>query len=271
MNPFRRLANRFRRKQRVAQHEAMHNAHSQIELRRLLNECETVIDLGSGASPVEGATAAVDMLIEPEQRSYGQGARIDVRALEARGIQFVEQSIDQSTPFEDNQFDFAYSSHVIEHVAQPGKACDEMMRVAKRGLLRCPAVMAEYLYGREYHRWMVVQRAATILFIEKNELEYSPFGSSADRKAADYSPFEALLDWEGLGPSTPSHGPVARLKKKLQMHFYQRTPMNEVNLFWKDGFHWVELRKDGSVKQGGASGTQYHFDINGGRMDFSAG
>ena len=39
-------------------------------------------------------------------------------------------------PFEDEQFDFVVCSHTLEDVRDPIWVCDEMVRVAKRGLHR---------------------------------------------------------------------------------------------------------------------------------------
>lgn len=269
MSLLKKVKRRLKRKGTLAQYHAMEHAPSQIEMQRIVGECETVIDLGSGANPIEGATAAVDLFVGSEQRSHGEGAQIDKSKFENRGIRFVEQSIDQPLPFAENEFDFVYSSHVIEHVENPGSACDEMMRIGKQGLLRCPAIMGEFLYGRVYHRWMVAQRAGTIVFIEKTADEFSPFGSDSDFDLEVYNPIEALLDWDGDGPGTPSSGLIGRLKKTLQLHFYGRTPLSEVNLFWQNGFNWVEVHANGRFVHGGCAGTQYSFDVNKKRQDFT--
>jgi SAM-dependent methyltransferase len=251
MSLMQRISNRLHRKQILAQMAAMNNAAPEVELRRLLKQCSTVIDLGCGDKPIEGATAAVDLFTDARQRGAGHGGEIQPADLQRRGIQFVRQSIDERLPFADQAFDFAYSSHAIEHVENPGRACDEMMRVAKQGLLRCPAAMAEFLHGREYHRWIVLQRSRTVVFVEKLPQEFSPFGSATDRHPAHVNPVEALLDWHGQGPRTPGRGVIGRLKRTLQANFYGRSPLSEVNLFWTGGFQWVEVRKDGSVTSGG--------------------
>lgn len=269
MNPLGRIRNRARARAASAQAEAFADAPSTIALRKLIEAATSVLDLGSGPNPIEGATAAVDLLLEPSQRSHGAGGTIDVEALKARGIRFVNQSIDQPLPFAELEFDFAYSSHVIEHVNNPGKACDEMMRVAKSGLLRCPNAMAEYLYGREYHKWLVMQRGGTLVFVEKTEAEFAPFGDSRAVTPETVNPFEALLDWAGERPTTGKNGIIARLRERLQRAFYSREPLSEVNLFWRMGFSWIEVRADGRIRQGGKPGRQWHYDATGLRHDWS--
>jgi SAM-dependent methyltransferase len=255
------------RKRAAWQGPAMESAPAQRELESLLRAAHRVLDLGSGSDPVLGAGVAVDLILDPRQRAHGRGDAIDPQALAARGIQFINQSIDKPLPFERHEFDFVYCSHVIEHVDNPGAACDEMMRVAKTGLLRCPNAMAEYLYGREYHRWLVLERGGVVVFLEKTPDEFALFGRSDARAPADVNPFEAMLDWQGGRPSTGHNRIIARLRARLQELFYRRAPQSEINLFWRSGFEWLEIRKDGVVARGGRPGTQYSFDESGSRVD----
>jgi SAM-dependent methyltransferase len=268
MNPLGRIRNRARARTAQAQAEAFADAHSTHALRQLIEAAGSVLDLGSGPNPIECATAAVDLLLEPSQRGHGAGGVIDPEAMKARGIRFVNQSIDQQLPFDRMEFGLVYCSHVIEHVDNPGKACDEMMRVAKTGLLRCPNAMAEYLYGREYHKWLVLQRGGTIIFLEKTPDEFAPFGDSRADTPETVNPFEALLDWAGERPSTGTNGIIARLRERLQRAFYSREPLSEINLFWNMGFSWIEVRADGRIKQGGSPGRQWHYDAEGLRQDW---
>ncbi|MCC6464158.1 MAG: methyltransferase domain-containing protein [Planctomycetes bacterium] len=271
MNPLTALRRRLGKDPAAGQGRQFQNAPAQRHLEEQLARAKGVLDLGSGPNPVAGATAAVDLFLGADQRSHGAGGSIDPAALATRGVRFVNQSIDQPLPFADGEFGFVYSSHVIEHVDNPGRACDEMMRVGKTGLVRCPSAMAEYMYGREYHRWLVLQRGGRLVFVEKTRDEHGLFGSSQAREAATINPFEALLDWAGEQPSTGSNRIIARLRSRLQGLFYGRAPQSEVNLFWEGGFRWVELRCDGTVRQGGRPGQQHAFTEAGERQDFAAG
>lgn len=259
-----KVRNRLKGNAAKWQLESLSNSAHERELKRLIAASRAIVDLGCGANPIAGATAAVDLFIDPRQRGMGKGATLDVASLEKRGIRFVNQSIDQRLPFDDAAFDFAHCSHVIEHVENPGAACDEQMRVAKSGLLRCPAAMIELLTGRPYHKWLVLQRGGRMLFIEKTPQEYAIFGT---HDGAEMNPFEALLDWDGAGPATPSRGIIGRLKKRLQELFYTRAEQSELNLFWERGFYWTEVRCDGSVKSGGRAGKQWWFNAKGERQE----
>lgn len=267
MSLLQRVRNRLKGKAAKWQLESLANNEHERELKRLVGAAHKVVDLGCGANPIAGATDAVDLFIAPTQRGAGKGPTLDVGALEKRGIHFFNQSIDVRLPFEDGACDFAHCSHVIEHVENPGAACDEQMRVARSGLLRCPAAMIEFLTGRPYHKWLVLQRGGRVLFIEKAPHDYAIF---ATYDGENMNPFEALLDWDGQAPATPSRGIIGRLKKRLQELFYSRAEQSELNLFWERGFFWTELRCDGSVRSGGRAGKQWWFDAQGKRHESGA-
>jgi SAM-dependent methyltransferase len=262
-----RIIRRLHRREILRQISAMTGSAAELELRRQIASGGEVLDLGSGPNPVQGATVAVDLYLDARHRGERHG-EIEPDALARRGITFVNQSISEKLPFRDGQFQFTYCSHVIEHVDRPGDACNEMMRVSRQGLLRCPAAMAEFMLGREYHKWLVLHRGGSVLFIEKSADEFQVFGRHDDLRGAVYNPFEALVDWEGMAPRTPACGLVGKLKRRIQALFYSRTPLMEVNLFWRGGFRWHEVLADGTLRSGGRDGTQWFFDVAGDKRAF---
>ncbi len=260
MNLLTRIKRRLKRKQVLWQQQQGRENPHQLELRRLVAASSSVLDLGCGPNPIEGATVAIDMFLDPRHR--GGTNEIIPAEIEKRGIRFINQNVDARLPFADAEFEFAYSSHVVEHLEHPGAACDEMMRVARSGLVRCPAPMIEYMCGRPFHRWLVLQRGPRIVFLQKTPDEFGVFGQFDATARDSVNPFEALLDWDGERPTTPNGGIVGRLKKRLQGLFYGRMPQTEVNLFWEDGFAWTELHLDGSLIHGGRPGKVWWFDAN---------
>lgn len=267
MNLFARLRRRLRRPNVLWQRNEMSQSASQLELERLLAQSSSTVDLGCGVNPVKGAVAAIDLFTDSRHRGPGKLPVIQPKDLEARGIQFVNQSIDNPLPFSDGGFEFAHCSHVIEHVEAPGRACDEMMRIATTGLLRCPSAMIEFMCGRPYHRWLVIHRGSRVVFVEKAEGEYGIFGDFAAVSGSTVNPFEAMLDWEGERPATPNRGILGRLKRRLQGLFFGRKPQTEVNLFWSGGFFWTEIRRNGAQIQGGRPGLVWWFDEAGLRRE----
>lgn len=70
---------------------------------------------------------------------------------------FVVGDVDDGLPFEDNYFDFAIASHILENVKDPIKFCQELQRVSKRGYIEVPTPLADNLVSGNYenHRWFV--------------------------------------------------------------------------------------------------------------------
>ena len=46
-------------------------------------------------------------------------------------------------PFEDNQFDFVYASHVIEHVEDVSHFIKELQRISKLGYIELPSMLED--------------------------------------------------------------------------------------------------------------------------------
>lgn len=69
--------------------------------------------------------------------------------------------------FVDKEFDYVRCHHVIEHVQDPDKACRELIRIGKGGLLSFPPPQAEMIYGRKDHRWYVFVDRHRLVFVPK--------------------------------------------------------------------------------------------------------
>src|SRR5207253_1521068 len=75
-------------------------------------------------------------------------------------------------PFRDKTFDFAYTSHLVEHLDRPDVFCAELMRVARRGFITCPSVYAEKFIGWGVHRWFVNVEHGALVFTQKSRPIY---------------------------------------------------------------------------------------------------
>ena len=107
---------------------------------------EAVLDVGGGANPLPEASAVVENNINSSHDRDGQAATVDRRSIAAD----IE-----SLPFPDKSFDFVFCSHVLEHVRNPVQACNELMRVGKRGFIETPRKLAELVAGYPSHRWLI--------------------------------------------------------------------------------------------------------------------
>ena len=75
-------------------------------------------------------------------------------------------------PFKDKEFDYARCHHVIEHTEDPAKACSELVRIARGGILSFPPPQAELMFGRKEHRWFVFVDKGRLLFVAKRHPSY---------------------------------------------------------------------------------------------------
>ena len=214
----------------------------------MINNSENMIDLGCGSHPHEKAKVAVDKYIEPIHRKFGANQIIDVEAIESMGIKFFEADFEH-LPFSDKEFDVAYSHHVVEHLDSPEKACKEMQRVAKGGVIMCPSIFSEYMFGRQYHRWLVKPLGKTLVFIEK-DWEKPWFGEGPHREngkvivPANVNPFDVLLN-----ESNWYHGihRWKRLSKMLRYYWFGHYSVIETVFTWHDSFDYLIVYLDGRI------------------------
>ena len=161
-----------------------------------------------------------------------------------RGITFINARIDRPLPFRDREFDFAYSHHAFEHVDDPATACKEMMRIARSGVIVTPFFFAELIFGRPYHKWLVMERDNTIFFFKKRLFEDRPFGNHPIRDersgswlvGKDTNPFDILLNDQGWYRGSER---LPRLANKLRSYWYSHAPLIEVIFIWDECFQVI--------------------------------
>jgi len=134
-----------------------------------LRGCDRILDIGCGNRPFAQATHLVDVSLTDHSERFGYPIPLD-------GRPFYECSVEE-LPFDDGSFDYAYCSHVLEHVERPDLACRELMRVAKRGYIETPRSWVEYVFGAASHRWLIDDELGVLIFREKLAAEDSdPLG-----------------------------------------------------------------------------------------------
>jgi len=215
-----------------------------VKLKKSLKEAKTIIDLGCGNDPVAGACVGVDFHLDPKERQAGTGPMIDAEKFKERGIKFVHTRIDGKLPFKDKEFDFAYSHHVFEHLDSPATACAEMTRIAKAGAIITPSFFAEQIFGRPYHRWLIMDRGNRLIFFRKRSFEQTPFGLPPKFDKAKNTwvmdqgtnPFDMLLNDEEWYKG--QEGQMPKLSKILRLHWYSHSPLFEIIFLWNDQFQW---------------------------------
>ena len=80
---------------------------------------------------------------------------------------YFNAPLEDMSCFADKQFDWVRCNHAIEHTINPAKACDELMRVGKAGIISFPGTLAEMCYGRRDHTHYVFVDRGRLVFVPK--------------------------------------------------------------------------------------------------------
>ena len=133
---------------------------TQIELKRhpKLGLC---LDCGSGIGskrPAADFSAYCDVIVPREGDIVPSGYQI--------------APLEDLSCFSDKMFDFVRCHHSMEHCMDPRKACEEIIRVGKSGLISYPPMWSCMLFGRADHRWFMTEDHGRLLFIRKRHQSY---------------------------------------------------------------------------------------------------
>lgn len=120
-----------------------------------------VLDVGSGGEPFPYATHLVDKYPHETSHRYNP--------LKTDNIPFTQGDV-ENIPFPDKSFDFVYCAHVLEHIENPARACEELMRVGKRGYIEIPTRMSDVIFNfvklPDFHKWYIIRVNNTLIFHE---------------------------------------------------------------------------------------------------------
>lgn len=109
-----------------------------------INPSWTCADIGCGPNPWPRAQYACD-------------TNADHAAHMPAGVAFLPANVCVRLPFADKELDFVTCFHCLEHVSHPAKAAAELSRVAREGIVECPSVFKESIFGfhEPDHVWWV--------------------------------------------------------------------------------------------------------------------
>ena len=125
-----------------------------------------ILDIGCNIAPVEFAQTVAD--IQNFSKFY-----------EDKNKKFVLIK-DKTLPFSNNQFDFVYASHVIEHVEDLSFFISELKRISRKGYIELPSILEDNLVlsanSSEDHKWMFkFDDVDKVLLVEKIKQLIEPF------------------------------------------------------------------------------------------------
>jgi len=148
-------------------------------IESMLSSDALVVDVGGGMAAFPRADWIIDAVPFDErgQLLKGRDTTDENRFNRDTWVQ-VDLCSRQSWPFEDNQFDFAVCSHVLEDVRDPIWVSSEISRIAKAGYIEVPSRAVEQSKGVEHprfagyyhHRWLVTDRDGVLEFRQKPHL-----------------------------------------------------------------------------------------------------
>lgn len=179
---------------------------------------DRVLDIGSGGNPFPHADVLMDY--------YPKATPHRTSLLKHDGKPFVVADI-HDLPFKENQFDYIYCSHVLEHVENPIRACKELVRVGQKGYIETPTFGKDILFswGKEMHKWHVVSCGPNLVFFEYTPRQLMGIQSRA---------------WHNVIYSPWYH--------PLQESFYSNLDLFNVMFEWNIKFNVSVFYLDGSVR-----------------------
>lgn len=119
-----------------------------------------VLDVGSGHNPHPRANVILDKYIGDNKERSGKPIKI------ISGQKFIRDDV-CTMPFKNKKFDYIIASHIAEHVDNPKRFCEELMRVGRRGYIECPSKFTETLLGERFHKWYVFHKKDVLIFEKK--------------------------------------------------------------------------------------------------------
>ncbi len=125
-----------------------------------------ILDIGCSIAAVEFAQTVAD--IQNFSKFY-----------EEKNKKFVLIK-DKTLPFSNNQFDFVYASHVIEHVDDVSFFISELKRISRQGYIELPSMLEDNLVlsknNIDDHKWMFkFDDVEKVLLVEKKKQLIEPF------------------------------------------------------------------------------------------------
>ena len=125
-----------------------------------------ILDIGCNIAPVEYAQTVAD--IQDFSNFYKEKNKKFI---------LIQNKI---LPFKDNEFDFVYASHVIEHVDDVSFFINELKRISKQGYIELPSLLEDNLVlsanSTEDHKWIFkFDDVEKVLLVEKKKELIEPF------------------------------------------------------------------------------------------------
>lgn len=141
------------------------------------------IDVGCGAGP--------------NRPAKGYDAYCDIHDPKLVTVRpYFQCAMEDMGCFKDKEFDFARCHHVLEHVSDPNRACAELIRIARAGLISFPTPQAEIQFGRKDHNWFIFIDRGRLLFLRKRNPSYDIPRAVTGCELNVNFPWEGSFQWQ---------------------------------------------------------------------------
>lgn len=127
-----------------------------------ISKNDIVLDIGSGDKPFWRSDIIIDKYINDDQQRHSGAMQYDKRKV------FLQADV-ENLPFKNKVFDFAFCSHLLEHVENPDKAIDEIIRVSKRGYIEVPNGIVDLFKPFPPHLWFCNYKDGILFFRQKEK------------------------------------------------------------------------------------------------------
>lgn len=124
---------------------------------------DIVLEIGSGNNPNPRSDILCDRYLTDDGERAGEfSIVIDRPMVIADGYHL---------PFGDKTFDYVICSHILEHMDDPKRFVDEVVRVGKRGYIEVPSALSERIFGWNFHHWYCSMESGTLILRKKTSGE----------------------------------------------------------------------------------------------------
>ncbi len=148
------------------------------DLNILIKNNMRVLDIGCG-----DGSKLIDVSKTKKIQGYGVDvSRIAISLAKRRKTSFIFKKVNsEKLPFENNFFDIVFSTYVFEHLTDPEKVLNEMIRVTKKGgkiVIICPnfgsPLYPSPITPKLKHLIRCIFRDIKYMFIKPRNLEWYP-------------------------------------------------------------------------------------------------
>lgn len=213
---------------------------------------DLVLEIGSGDDPHPRADIICDRYLNDNRQRAGEfPIVIDRPFVICDGY---------NLPFKNKSFDYVICSHLLEHLKNPLKFVQEVMRVGKAGYFETPSILAERLFGWDFHSWFVSLEKEVLILTKKEEGER--FGGFYHRLITqdiwfrrffeeNLDKFYVFYEWEGKIKlkinKKPSTEFLTKFDQKVWQLLKQAKPEHKND--WQFYYHWMKRRVMKKIKK----------------------